>query len=117
MSRGNFSRKLILSITNDRQFFSFLPPLQLYEALNVSEHQIRKERDLHERLEVLNTKLGPLEQVRRTFDRKFNFLPEKREQRQIELGCAANGTKHFTSNYESIYFCSRKTQFSVAYDI
>jgi hypothetical protein len=36
---------------------------QLYEALHVGEYQIQKERDLHEKLEILNSKLGPLEQV------------------------------------------------------
>jgi hypothetical protein len=36
---------------------------QLYEALHVGEHQIRKERELYEKLEILNSKLGPLEKV------------------------------------------------------
>ncbi|CAG9799708.1 unnamed protein product [Chironomus riparius] len=51
---------------------------QLYEALHVSEHQIRKERDLHEKLEHLNTRLGPLEKKRFELDlkagRKANML-------------------------------------------
>lgn len=34
---------------------------QLYETLNVGEHQIRKERELNSKLEELNVKLGPLE--------------------------------------------------------
>lgn len=40
--------------------FSFF---QLYEALHVGEHQVLKERELHEKLEELNVKLGPLEKV------------------------------------------------------
>lgn len=36
---------------------------KLYEELHVGEHQIRKERQLHERLEELNIKLNPLEEV------------------------------------------------------
>lgn len=41
-------------------------PQQLYEALHVGEHQIRKERELYEKLEILNSKLGPLEKVIKT---------------------------------------------------
>lgn len=37
--------------------------MQLYEALHVGEHQVLKERELHEKLEELNVKLGPLEKV------------------------------------------------------
>ncbi|KAG5677553.1 hypothetical protein PVAND_007304 [Polypedilum vanderplanki] len=51
---------------------------QLYEALHVSEYQIKKERELHEKLEILNSKLGPLEQKRMELDikagRKANVL-------------------------------------------
>lgn len=36
---------------------------KLYDELHVSEHQIQKERQLHEKLEELNVKLGPLEKV------------------------------------------------------
>lgn len=36
---------------------------QLYEALNVREHQIRKERELRAQLEKINTELQPLEDV------------------------------------------------------
>lgn len=36
---------------------------QLYEALHVGEHQIKKERELSLRLEELNDKLGPFEKV------------------------------------------------------
>jgi calcium uniporter protein, mitochondrial len=36
---------------------------QLYEALNVREHQIRKERELRSQLEKLNVQLQPLEEV------------------------------------------------------
>lgn len=37
---------------------------QLYEALHVGEHQVKKERELNGKLEELNEKLGPLEMVR-----------------------------------------------------
>lgn len=52
-------------------FITFLFPIfflhfQLYEALHVGEHQIRKERELYEKLETLNSKLGPLEKVIKT---------------------------------------------------
>ncbi|CRK95893.1 CLUMA_CG009339, isoform A [Clunio marinus] len=43
---------------------------QLYEALHVGEHQIRKERELYEKLETLNSKLGPLEQKKVELDEK-----------------------------------------------
>ncbi|XP_058462611.1 calcium uniporter protein, mitochondrial [Malaya genurostris] len=43
---------------------------QLYEALNVSEHQIKKERDLTSKLEELNEKLGPLEAKKQELDQK-----------------------------------------------
>lgn len=49
---------------------------QLYEALHVGEHQIRKERELYEKLEILNSKLGPLEKVIKSdwdFQLKINF--------------------------------------------
>lgn len=36
---------------------------QLYEALNVREHQIKKERDIRSQLEKLTTELQPLEEV------------------------------------------------------
>lgn len=36
---------------------------QLYESLNVEEHQLKKERDLLSKLEDLKTKLEPLEKV------------------------------------------------------
>ncbi|VVD04081.1 unnamed protein product [Leptidea sinapis] len=36
---------------------------QLYEALNVREHQIKKERELRAQLEKLSTELQPLEEV------------------------------------------------------
>ncbi|KPJ20535.1 Coiled-coil domain-containing protein 109A [Papilio machaon] len=36
---------------------------QLYEALNVREHQIRKERELRGQLEKLSAELQPLEEV------------------------------------------------------
>lgn len=41
---------------------------QLYEALNVREHQIRKERDLRVQLEKLSAELQPLEEVISTDD-------------------------------------------------
>lgn len=37
--------------------------VKLYETLHVGEHQIKKERDMHTRLEEINTELLPLEQV------------------------------------------------------
>lgn len=43
---------------------------QLYEALNVGEHQIRKERELNSKLEELNEKLGPLEVKKAELDQK-----------------------------------------------
>lgn len=54
---------------NFHHFLSLVPLVfyfclqQLYEALHVGEHQIRKERELYEKLEILNSKLGPLEKV------------------------------------------------------
>jgi hypothetical protein len=36
---------------------------QLYEALNVEEHQLNKERELCGQLEELKVELEPLEQV------------------------------------------------------
>ncbi|XP_055610494.1 calcium uniporter protein, mitochondrial isoform X2 [Uranotaenia lowii] len=51
---------------------------QLYEALNVGEHQIRKERELNSKLEELQQKLGPLEVKKNELDlkasRKTNYL-------------------------------------------
>ncbi|KAL0840114.1 hypothetical protein ABMA28_015421 [Loxostege sticticalis] len=41
---------------------------QLYEALNVREHQIRKERDLRAQLEKLTTELQPLEEKRMSLE-------------------------------------------------
>ncbi|XP_063821068.1 calcium uniporter protein, mitochondrial isoform X2 [Ostrinia nubilalis] len=41
---------------------------QLYEALNVREHQIRKERDLRSQLEKLNSELQPLEEKRMSLE-------------------------------------------------
>jgi hypothetical protein len=38
---------------------------QLYEALNVEEHQLNKERELCGQLEELKVELEPLEQVSR----------------------------------------------------
>ncbi|XP_055629568.1 calcium uniporter protein, mitochondrial [Toxorhynchites rutilus septentrionalis] len=43
---------------------------QLYEALNVSEHQIKKEREMTSKLEELNDKLGPLEVKKNELDQK-----------------------------------------------
>lgn len=43
---------------------------QLYEALNVGEHQIRKERELNSKLEELSQKLGPLEVKKNELDQK-----------------------------------------------
>lgn len=42
--------------------------MQLYEALHVGEHQLKKERHLMARLEQLQTQLLPLEQVRENKD-------------------------------------------------
>jgi len=39
---------------------------QLYESLNVEEHQLKKERELLSKIEGLKTKLEPLEKVRRS---------------------------------------------------
>lgn len=36
---------------------------QLYEALNVEQHQLNKERELYGQLEELKVELEPLEQV------------------------------------------------------
>lgn len=36
---------------------------QLYEALNVEEHQIQKERELHKTLEQLKCEIEPMELV------------------------------------------------------
>ncbi|XP_050557061.1 calcium uniporter protein, mitochondrial isoform X2 [Spodoptera frugiperda] len=41
---------------------------QLYEALNVREHQIRKERELKAQLEKLSTELQPLEEKRMSLE-------------------------------------------------
>ncbi|XP_063698258.1 calcium uniporter protein, mitochondrial [Culicoides brevitarsis] len=43
---------------------------QLYEALNVGEYQITKERELQGRLEKLNEQLGPLEAKKRELNSK-----------------------------------------------
>lgn len=51
-------------------------PLQLYEELHVGEHQIRKERQLHERLEELKVKLSPLEEVSFTRQTFFTMISE-----------------------------------------
>lgn len=37
---------------------------QLYEALNVGEHQLRRQRELQESLENLNAQILPLEEVK-----------------------------------------------------
>lgn len=37
--------------------------IQLYETLHVGEHQVKKERDMHARLEQINAELLPLEKV------------------------------------------------------
>jgi len=39
---------------------------QLYESLNVEEHQLKKERELLSKIEGLKTKLEPLEKVCRS---------------------------------------------------
>lgn len=53
---------LALSVTLFwNNFFSL--EFQLYEALHVGEHQVKKERELYTRLEKLNEQLGPFEQV------------------------------------------------------
>lgn len=47
---------------------------QLYEALNVEEHQLNKERELCGQLEELKVELEPLEQVSvKMFVRKHCF--------------------------------------------
>ncbi|XP_050097972.1 calcium uniporter protein, mitochondrial [Anopheles aquasalis] len=43
---------------------------QLYEALHVGEHQVKKERELNGKLEELNEKLGPLELKKTELDQK-----------------------------------------------
>uniref|UniRef100_A0A2M4CJ22 Calcium uniporter protein n=1 Tax=Anopheles darlingi TaxID=43151 RepID=A0A2M4CJ22_ANODA len=43
---------------------------QLYEALHVGEHQVKKERELNGKLEELNEKLGPLELKKLELDQK-----------------------------------------------
>lgn len=49
--------------------------MQLYEALHVGEHQLKKERHLIAQLEQLQTQLLPLEQVMERFKRKnLSFL-------------------------------------------
>lgn len=65
---------------NFHHFLSLVPLVfyfclqQLYEALHVGEHQIRKERELYEKLEILNSKLGPLEKViKANFQLRINF--------------------------------------------
>lgn len=40
---------------------------QLYESLNVEEHQLKQERELLAKLEELKVKLEPLEKVRPIF--------------------------------------------------
>lgn len=37
--------------------------LQLYEALHVGEHQLKRQRELQETLEKLNAQITPLEEV------------------------------------------------------
>ena len=41
--------------------------MQLYEALHVNEHQLKKERQLVTQLEQLHTQLLPLEEVLQDF--------------------------------------------------
>ncbi|XP_048484981.1 calcium uniporter protein, mitochondrial isoform X1 [Plutella xylostella] len=41
---------------------------QLYEALNVREHQVKKERELRAQLEKITTELEPLEQKRQSLE-------------------------------------------------
>ena len=45
--------------------------MQLYEALHVNEHQLKKERQLLTQLEQLHTQLLPLEEVPQ--DHYFSF--------------------------------------------
>ena len=45
---------------------------QLYEALNVEEHQLNKERDLCGQLEELKVELEPLEQVSNNICYNYN---------------------------------------------
>lgn len=46
---------------------------QLYESLNVEEHQLKKERDLLAKLEELKVKLEPLEKVWVILNYENNF--------------------------------------------
>jgi hypothetical protein len=52
---------------------------QLYEALNVEEHQLNKERELCGQLEELKVELEPLEQVSKMFVRKHCFVVQLEE--------------------------------------
>ena len=45
--------------------------MQLYEALHVNEHQLKKERQLVTQLEQLHTQLLPLEEVLQDFFKKL----------------------------------------------
>lgn len=48
---------------------------QLYESLNVEEHQLKKERELMAKMEALKIKLEPLEKVGVDFNsRMFEFV-------------------------------------------
>ena len=47
--------------------------MQLYEALHVGEHQLRKERQLMAQLEQVHAQLMPLEQVICIIDYNSNF--------------------------------------------
>ena len=45
--------------------------MQLYEALHVNEHQLKKERQLVTQLEQLHTQLLPLEEVLQDLKKKL----------------------------------------------
>lgn len=55
---------------------------QLYESLNVEEHQIKKERELLSKLEELKVKLEPLEKV--FFTDRSNNTPYRNPNRSRE---------------------------------
>lgn len=86
---------LVFELINFWKFYSF----QLYEALHVGEYQIRKERELLEKLEMLNSKLGPLEQVNMSKMRKW-----RRKNLFINL---FTPMAHLKFNYKSIFLFLR----------
>ena len=47
---------------------------QLYAALNVGEHQLKQERGLRAKLEVLREELIPLEEVSRNIFSMFQII-------------------------------------------